>query len=314
MPQPRERDEVVTAADVAAFLRANPAWLAENPALYRVLAPPRRVHGETLADHMAAMLHAERAHAALMAEQAEDVLAAGRAAVGMTERVQRAVLALLRSDDPLDCINDEMPGILGVDAVGLCVEGIGEAPRLRMLPARTVARLMAGRQVRFRASTTDARLLHGEAAGLSGQDVLVAVPGHGAIVDRGRSDDDPLMGDGGFRQGDAPAARMLDPVFPRPVMPHPVIPGPVPGTNTSTGAAIGPRDRPGDDGGGANNGVGTKDRVGASDGDEGPLLTPRSGPPALLALLARDPRALEPGQGTAALGFLGQAVAAALGR
>lgn len=304
MPQPRERDEVVTAADVAAFLRANPAWLAENPALYRVLAPPRRVHGETLADHMAAMLHAERAHAALMAEQAEDVLAAGRAAVGMTERVQRAVLGLLRSRDPLDCINDEMPGILGVDAVGLCVEGIGVASRLRMLPTGSISRLMGGRQVRFRAPTTDARLLHGEAAGLSGQDVLVAVPGHGAIVDGDRSDDDPVMGDGGFRRRPAPAV----------VVAHPVFPGLVPGTNTNTGAAIGPRDKPGNDGGGANNGVGTKDKVGASDREEGQPAIPRSGPPALLALLARDPRALEPGQGTAALAFLGQAVAAALGR
>ncbi len=267
MPQPRERDEVVTAADVAAFLRANPAWLAENPALYRILAPPRRVHGETLADHMAAMLHAERAHAALMAEQAEDVLAAGRATVGMTDRVQRAVLALLRSADPLDCINDEMPGILGVDAVGLCVEGLGEASRLRMLPAGSVARLMAGRRVRFRASTTDARLLHGEAAGLSGQDVLVAVPGHGAIVDNGA--------DGGRFGRDRPTS---------------VIPGLVP----STATANGPLDKPG--------------------GDEGGGPIPRSGPPALLALLARDPRALEPGQGTAALAFLGQAVAAALGR
>ncbi len=48
---------------VAAFLRAHPAWLAEHPELYRLLAPPRRVHGEALADHMAAMLRAERAHA-----------------------------------------------------------------------------------------------------------------------------------------------------------------------------------------------------------------------------------------------------------
>ena len=98
------------------------------------------------------------------------------------------------------------------------------------------------------------------------------------------------------------------------IIPHCVIPGLVPGTNTNTGAAIGPRDKPGNDGGGANNGVGTKDKVGASDREEGQPVIPRSGPPALLALLARDPRALEPGQGTAALAFLGQAVAAALGR
>ena len=35
--------------DVAAFLRANPHFLAEHLDLYRVLAPPQRVHGDVLA-------------------------------------------------------------------------------------------------------------------------------------------------------------------------------------------------------------------------------------------------------------------------
>ena len=109
---------------VEAFLRANPSWLADNPNLYRILVPPNRVHGEHLADHMAAMVRAERAHAAAMAERADDVLAAGRAAAGLAGRVQEAVLALLRSDDPTDCLTGEMPGILAVDAVHLCMEAL----------------------------------------------------------------------------------------------------------------------------------------------------------------------------------------------
>ncbi len=74
---------------------------------------------------MAAMVRAERTHAAAMSERADFVLAAGRAAAGLTARVQEAVLALLRSADPLDCIAGEMPGILAVDAVHLCVEAEG---------------------------------------------------------------------------------------------------------------------------------------------------------------------------------------------
>ena len=65
---------------VAAFLREHPAWLSEHPELYRVLAPPERVHGDGLADHMAAMLRAAREDAAEMAARADGVLAAGRAA------------------------------------------------------------------------------------------------------------------------------------------------------------------------------------------------------------------------------------------
>ena len=202
------------AAFVAAFLRAHPRWLAENPELYRILSPPQRVHGEQLADHMAAMVHAERTHAAAMSERADFVLAAGRAAAGLTARVQEAVLALLRSSDPIDCIGGEMPGILAVDAVHLCSEV--PVPGTRALPEGTVTRLLDGRQVLFRDIATDARLLHAEAAGLAGHDVLVLIPGQG--------------------------------------------------------------------------------------------------PAALLALLARDPGALDPSQGAGALAFLGRAIAAALGR
>lgn len=195
------------AALVAAFLRANPGWLAEHPELYQVLAPPLRVHGEGLADHMAAMLRAER-------ERADFVLAAGRAAAGLAARVQDAVLALLRSRDVADCVSGEMPGILAVDAAHLCMEG--EHPGARWLPPGTVVRLLDGRSVVFRDAPEDARLFHAEAAGLARHDALVRVPGEG--------------------------------------------------------------------------------------------------PPALLALLARESRALDPAQGAGPLAFLGRAVAAAVGR
>lgn len=214
MPLPEPETGAAEAARVTAFLRANPEWLAENPDLYRVLAPPSRVHGERLADHMAAMVKIERAHAAAMSERADDVLAAGRAAAGLAGRVQEAVLALLRSPDPVDCVSGEMPGILAVDAVHLCIEAL--LPGTRPLPEGTIDRLLGGRQVLFRDVATDERLLHAEAAGLAGHDALVMVPGQG--------------------------------------------------------------------------------------------------PPALLALLAREKRALDRVQGAGALAFLGRAVAAALGR
>jgi uncharacterized protein len=205
---------MVSAGEVEAFLRANPSWLAETPDLYRVLVPPARVHGEPMADHMAAMVRIERARATAMAERADDVLAAGRAAAGLAVRVQEAVLALLRATDTMDCLTGELPGILAVDAVHLCTEAL--LPGVRPLPLGMVDQLLGGRQVLFRDTVTEARRLHAEAAGLAGHDALVLVPG--------------------------------------------------------------------------------------------------SGPPALLALLARDSQMLDPARGAGALTFLGRAVAAALGR
>jgi uncharacterized protein YigA (DUF484 family) len=192
---------------VAAFLRANPAWLAEHPELYRLLAPPRRVHGEVLSDHMAAMLQAERAHAS-------ELIDAGRAAAGMAGRVQEGVLALMRAADPAECVSGELPGLLGIDAAALCAEA--QHAVWHKLPPGTVRRLLDGRDVVFRAAGSDALMLHAEAARLALHDALVRVPG--------------------------------------------------------------------------------------------------TGTPMLLALASRDARALDPAQGSNALGFLGRAVAAALGR
>jgi hypothetical protein len=197
---------------VAAFLRAHPAWLAEHPELYRLLAPPRRVHGEPLADHMAAMLRAERAHAS-------ELIDAGRAAAGMAGRVQEAVLALMRAADPVECVSAELPGLLAIDAAALATEG--QHPACHALSPNTVGRLLDGRDVVFRAASpnsqmADALVLHAEAARLALHDALVRVPGAGA--------------------------------------------------------------------------------------------------PMLLALASRDARALDPAQGSHALGFLGRAIAAALGR
>ncbi len=187
------------AAEVAAFLRRHPTWLAENPDLYRALTPPRRMHGEKLADHMAAMLHAERAHAAEMAAQAHGILAAGRATAGLNARVQEAVLALMRASDTLDCLTGEVPGLLGLDAVALCVEA--ELPGARRLPDGTVARLLGGRAVVFRDDPTDASLLHAEAARLARHDALASVPQIGvpallALVARERCLLEPGQGTG----------------------------------------------------------------------------------------------------------------------
>jgi uncharacterized protein YigA (DUF484 family) len=192
VPGASPRIESPGASFVEAFLRANPAWLAEHPELYRVLAPPTRVHGDGLADHMAAMLQVQR-------DRADGLLAAGRATAGFACRVQDAVLALFRSSDPADCVSNAMPGILAVDAAHLCLEA--DHPGVRRLPEGAVARLLDGRQVVFRDAPIDAALLHAEAAGLARHDALVHVPGEGpaalvALLARDRHALDPAQGVG----------------------------------------------------------------------------------------------------------------------
>ncbi len=187
------------ASEVGAFLRAHPRFLVENPELYRSLAPPERLHGADVADHMAAMLRMERAQSRVMAERADDVLAAGRAAAGLAARVQEAVLALMRAQSIVESIATELPVLLAVDAASLCLEC--QDPGARPLPEGTVDRLLNGRSVVFRDGGADAMLLHGEAARLAYHEALVRIPGLGppallALTCRDAAGLDPVQGSG----------------------------------------------------------------------------------------------------------------------
>ena len=203
MTAPERKAEPPDPEAVAAFLRAHPSFLADRPELYRALHPPVRVHGEPMADHMAAMLLAERGHALAMADRADGVLAAGRAAAGLAGRVQAAVLALIRAPDAAECVAAELPGILGVDAAVVAAEngGAEPTPAVRRLKPGAVAALLDGREVLFRDAPPDAALLHAEAAALARHDVLVRLPGSGppallALAARDRAPLDPAQGTG----------------------------------------------------------------------------------------------------------------------
>jgi hypothetical protein len=112
---------------------------------------------------MAAMIEAARS-------QAQRVLEAGRATLGLSERVRAAVLALIREPAPLEWVSGDLAGLLGLDAARLCVEGA------HGVPEGTVARVLGGRDVVVRQGGGDAALLHGEAAGLAVHDALLRLP------------------------------------------------------------------------------------------------------------------------------------------
>jgi len=158
------------AEEVEAFLRMHPGFLSERPDIYRVLVPPRRLHGENLADHMAAMLVAERGRARAMESEVHAALEAGR-----------AVLALMRTQDVMEAVTQEIPALLGVETCTLAAEpgfGPGALPAAMIrLPRGAVTRLVGhGRDAVVRTMPTDVDLLHAEAAPLVVRDALARVP------------------------------------------------------------------------------------------------------------------------------------------
>ena len=151
---------------IAAFLRANPGWLAAHPELYAVLDPPRRLHGEAMADHMVAIIDQARRHG-------NDAAAGRRATEGFTQLVQDAVLALMRATDAAWCLQNDIAGLLRVESVRLSAEsGIAGAARL---DPGTVEAMLGQRCALVRDAGPD-KVLHGEAAPLTVREALIRVP------------------------------------------------------------------------------------------------------------------------------------------
>lgn len=161
---------------VVAFLHANPAFLADRPELYRVLEPPRRLHGERLTDHMAAMLASERVRTRALEAEMGVAAIDGRAGHGLNIRVRLAVLALMRCQDVVEAVTQELPALLGIETCSLLSEQPDRRGVVR-LPKGTVARLIGhGRDALVRPLTLEAALLHQEAAALVNRDALARVP------------------------------------------------------------------------------------------------------------------------------------------
>lgn len=176
---PRRDGAEEDAESVARFLRAHPDFLADRPELYRSLTPPRRVHGEALADHMQARIEAVRDDLARLERQLAEAAEAGRAGASIATAVRQAVIALIRAGDPIETVTQEWPALLNLACAALLAESdpfAAPSPGVRPLPAGTVARLMGrGREAIVRAEPAEAKLLHGEAAPLVTRDALIRV-------------------------------------------------------------------------------------------------------------------------------------------
>ncbi|UPY36691.1 hypothetical protein [Sediminicoccus sp. KRV36] len=114
------------AAAVEAFLQAHPDFLAARPQLYAILTPPRRIHGEAVADHMDAMIQAGR-------QEWRGLLEAGRTRGAFAAKVAEAVLALIASKDAEDCLRHEWPAHLGLESCRLVPHAAGPLPGLGLI-------------------------------------------------------------------------------------------------------------------------------------------------------------------------------------
>lgn len=172
----------VTAERVAAWLRANPDFLARNPALLTVLTPPARAMGRNVVDLQHAMARLLQERVASLEAQRRSLIAGGRAQQASQARAHKCVLALISAtslQQLVHTVTTDLAMLWDVDVATLCVEADGAMrPKppagVRVLRAGTVEGLFGGgRRVLLRHNVRASREIFGPGCRLVRSEALI---------------------------------------------------------------------------------------------------------------------------------------------
>lgn len=136
-------------AEIEAFLRTHPDFLAERPDLLRAMTPPSRYteSGDPIADFQSAMIRGLRLDVERLSRTSVDLVATSQGNLSRQQRTHSAALSLAAAATPADfhrVLIRDWPPILDVDAVALVLEDAGsvsveEGPEgILRVPAGTV--------------------------------------------------------------------------------------------------------------------------------------------------------------------------------
>lgn len=172
------------AAQVAAFLRANPDFLRDHPDIAADILPDRDL-GEGIADLQAHTLRALRAEVDTLRDGARELIHNARTNMSIQNRTHDAVLALLAADSFdvfVRAVTDDLPRLLSLDIAQLCFEpGLpkGAAVLVQEVHSGTIDALLPdGAAVRLRSAVGDDPEpgLYGSGSGLVASDAVVRLP------------------------------------------------------------------------------------------------------------------------------------------
>jgi len=181
------RPTALSADLVAGYLRRHPEFLAEHPDLLDVLMPPARSDlaeaGAGVVDLQQAMVVRWRAEAERLRQVCDELITNGRINAAIQSRIHDAVLALLAArsfEHLMETIGTDLPVLLDLDAVYLCVEQSDEGftpvrlHGVRGLSPGTVEELLGtSRLVCLRGDHPGEAAIFGPAAGVVASDALL---------------------------------------------------------------------------------------------------------------------------------------------
>ncbi len=174
-----------SADEVEAYLRAHPDFFDDRPGVLADLTAPSRTDGETVLDMQQFMLRRLQGEVTRLDNYQRELLTTSRINQAAQGQVHRAALTLLEATGFEHlihvCIND-LPAILDVDAVTLCIEAGDElSPRrartngVYVLDPGTVRALLGGAEAILMSDVRGDPAIFGPAAGLVRSQALVRV-------------------------------------------------------------------------------------------------------------------------------------------
>ncbi|MDX1739076.1 MAG: DUF484 family protein, partial [Alphaproteobacteria bacterium] len=115
----------VTADQVADYLSEHPDFLNDYPELLGKLNPPRRDMGETVTDLQQSMISHLRSQVERTEDLAHVMIANSRDNLSSTTQIHECVLRLMAAEsfeDLISTIENDLPAILELDYVAVCIE------------------------------------------------------------------------------------------------------------------------------------------------------------------------------------------------
>ena len=176
--------DVLTAEDVAAWLREHPDFLSQNSDLVQHLTPPSVSHGKGVLDFQYFMVERLRGEVGRLKEQQRELISTTRANINNQNRIHAAVLFLLDArtfEQLIQTITTDLAVLLDLDVAGLVVESNGSdiphvhASGVRVVEPGTVIAWLGKRVVVLYADTPGDPSIFGGGAGLVRSQALIRI-------------------------------------------------------------------------------------------------------------------------------------------
>lgn len=175
----------LTVHQVMSFLKDNPSFLEENPQAVDLLIPSKKrgKRGQP-ADFQAYAIERIKSDRDEVLESTKDIIENSRANMNNQQRIHKAVLRLLETqnfDDFIQCITTDLANLLDVDISVLVVESNGDdiphvhASGVRVIPSGTVDKWMEGKDVLLQDNISGIEAIYGGGAALVQSQILLRV-------------------------------------------------------------------------------------------------------------------------------------------